>query len=62
MLYQSGDNLHVILFFLDKLCLETLGRFVVDYLPLLSFISSLLKDIRVFLGFVVDYPSLILIG
>jgi hypothetical protein len=36
-------------------CLKTLGRFVVDYLPFLSFISSLLKDIRIFLGFVVDY-------
>jgi hypothetical protein len=37
MLYQSGDNLHVILFSLDKFCFETLGRLASE-LPSLVFI------------------------
>jgi hypothetical protein len=35
MFYQSGDVASYLAFLLNRLCLETLGRFVVDYLPLL---------------------------
>jgi hypothetical protein len=59
---QSGDNCMLLVFSWINLCLKTLGRFVVDYLPLLSFNLSLLKDIRVFLGFLVEYPSLSFVG
>jgi hypothetical protein len=37
MIYQSGDNLHVFSFSLDKFCFETLGRLASE-LPSLVFI------------------------
>jgi hypothetical protein len=54
MFYQSGDIACYLVIFLNKPCLETLGRFIVDYLPLLIILLKLVKghkDIsRVFSG------------
>jgi hypothetical protein len=43
MLYQIGDNLHVILFSLDKFCFGTLGRLAI-VLPSLVFIHFKLVE------------------
>jgi hypothetical protein len=44
MLYQSGDNLHVIFFSLDKCCFGTLGRVAIE-LSSLVFIHSKLVEV-----------------
>jgi hypothetical protein len=41
--YQSGDIAFYLVFLLNKPCLETLGRFAVDCLPLLIILLKLVK-------------------